>query len=211
MTKVRQPTMSVRRVGHSVIFCLFLSFNFVRGVVTPLNPQLSYLPGFGTFINPSINADGLRVSRSQSSPVINDNLDNPFLAPTGTYSVDEPLLSASGEPLEPFQPPLDAGDGKCSYVQMKGGPIPRAECQAGGMACKKDCSFDKGSNVDDDDLTGSGEASDGSNCVTVTERMCGDVPKEECETVLEKVCEQIPDEICEDAEEEAEEKEPDKK
>ena len=219
MTKVRHPTTSTMSVKHSVIFFILVSFCCsVQGVVTPLNPQLSYLPGVGTFINPLINTDLLRVSRSQSSPVINDNLDNPFLAPNEAYSVDEPLTTGSGQPLEPFQPPLDAGDGKCSYVQMKGGPLPRAECQAGGMACTKDCNFDKGSkdndNNDDDadvDLTGPGDASDGSKCVTVTERMCGDVPKEECETVLEKVCEQIPDEICEEEKEGAEEKEPDKK
>ena len=44
---------------------------------------------------------------------------------------------------------------------MKGGPIPRAECQAGGMACTKDCSYDKGLSVgggvgDGADLTGPG-------------------------------------------------------
>ena len=51
----------------------------------------------------------------------------------------------------------------------------------------------------------SGGLDDGSSCVTVTERMCGDVPKEECETVLEKVCEQVPEELCDDEEEEEKE------
>ncbi len=54
-------------------------------------------------------------------------------------------------------------------------------------------------------LTTGGVDDDGSNCVTVTERMCGDVPKEECETVLEKVCEQIPEELCDEDEEEEKE------
>jgi len=45
---------------------------------------------------------------------------------------------------------------------MKGGPIPRAECQAGGMACTKDCSYDKGISPrgeDGTDLTGPGDKS----------------------------------------------------
>jgi len=78
---------------------------------------------------------------------------------------------------------------------MKGGPIPRAECQAGGMTCSKDCSLDKGSSTGNPRaITGGsedGEDEQNSNCVTVTERMCGDVPKEECETVNEKVCNQV--------------------
>ena len=176
-----------------------------EAVVTPISPQMSFLPGVGEFLTPTINADGIRIPRSQSSSESefdSDNLDNPFLAPSGTYNIDEPLITRTtgSRALEQFKPALDAGDGKCSYVQMKGGPIPRAECQPGGMACSKDCSYGKGSKSDD--ATGDSDADDddddgdGSNCVTVTERMCGDVPKEECETVNEKVCEQVPEEIC---------------
>ncbi len=74
--------------------------------------------GVGTYINPG-NTDVLRIPRSQSSAVTAENLDNPFLAPSDSFDPsDERALSASGEPLEPFQPPLDAGDGKCSYVQV---------------------------------------------------------------------------------------------
>jgi hypothetical protein len=53
------------------------------------------------------------------------------------------------------------------------------------MACSKDCSYDKSGSG------GDAAEDDAAKCVTVTERMCGDVPKEECETVLEKVCEQV--------------------
>lgn len=75
---------------------------------------------------------------------------------------------------------------------MKGGPIPRAECQAGGMTCTKDCNFDKGSGPGDPRSLSPGSDDEASNnCVTVSERMCGDVPKEECETVNEKVCNQV--------------------
>jgi hypothetical protein len=104
---------------HSVItLCLVYYLTPVYAVVTPLNPQLSYLPGVGTYINPG-NADVLRVSRSQSSTILGENLDNPFLAPSDSFDAsDERALSGSGQPLEPFQPPLDAGDGKCSYVQV---------------------------------------------------------------------------------------------
>ena len=176
-----------------------------EAVVTPISPQMSFLPGIGEFLTPTINEDGIRIPRSQSSSSVDadnlDSLDNPFLAPSGTYNIDEPLATRTtgSRALEQFKPAMDAGDGKCSYVQMKGGPIPRAECQPGGMACSKDCSYGKGSKPDD--ATGVSDADDegdGSNCVTVTERMCGDVPKEECETVNEKICQQVPEEVCDD-------------
>ena len=37
---------------------------------------------------------------------------------------------------------LRADEDKCNYVQMKGAPIPGAECQEGGMACDKGMCFD---------------------------------------------------------------------
>lgn len=194
-------------------FLILNIFLCTQGVVTPLNPQLSYLPGVGTFINPGLNTGQLRVPRSQTTTATSDTLDNPFLAPLESYQgqggeegTDSTLTTerAVQTAVQTFNPP--AGDGKCSYVQMKGGPIPGAECQAGGMACTKDCSYDKGQGLGDDtgvDLTGPGVAEDdGSNCVTVMERMCGDVPKEECETVVEKTCDQVPEEVCDEEQEE---------
>ncbi len=57
------------------------------------------------------------------------------------------------------------------------------------MACTKDCSYDKGGR-NGDAAGDDGDGGDGSNCVTVTEKMCGDVSKEECTTVNEKICDQ---------------------
>ena len=37
--------------------------------------------------------------------------------------------------------PKDDPGSKCSYVQMKGSPIPGADCQEGGMACDKECAL----------------------------------------------------------------------
>jgi len=201
MTKVTRtvPVFKMSTIVLTVTLAMLLSD--VDAVVTPISPQMSFLPGIGEFLTPTINEDGIRIPRSQtsSSSSDSDNLDNPFLAPSGTYNIDEPLITRTtgGRALEQFKPAMDAGDGKCSYVQMKGGPIPRAECQPGGMACSKDCSYGKGSKSGDDGDAGDADG-DGSNCVTVTERMCGDVPKEECETVNEKVCEQVPEELCDD-------------
>ena len=180
---------------RSTVIFLSVLFCCAQGVVTPLGPQISFLPGIGEFLTPTINSEGIRIPRSNPSSNV-DNLDNPFLAPTDTYTVDEPLIVNSSGPLETFKPPIDTEDGKCSYVQMKGGPLPRAECQPGGMACSKDCSLEKASRAID--ATAGDAENDESNCVTVTERMCGDVPKEECETVNEKVCEQVPEETCND-------------
>ena len=208
MTKVKRLcAMQPKTVTAVITTILILNlFRSVQGVVTPLNPQLSYLPGVGTFINPGQNTGQLRVPRSQTTTVTSDTLDNPFLAPLESYQGDGTDSSLTPETaIEAFKPP--AGDGKCSYVQMKGGPIPGAECQAGGMACTKDCSYDKGLSLGADTAVdqgpGVGEA-EGNNCVTVMERMCGDVPKEECETVVEKRCDQVPEEVCdEEVEEEA--------
>ena len=114
---LRTFAASLQRHSTVITLCLVYCLTPVRAVVTPLNPQLAYLPGVGTYINPGAT-DVLRVSRSQSSTVIAENLDNPFLAPLDSFDAGDDALSASGQPLEPFQPPLDAGDGKCSYVQV---------------------------------------------------------------------------------------------
>jgi hypothetical protein len=84
--------------------------------------------------------------------------------------------------------PLGDPGPKCSYVQMKGSSLPGAECQAGGMACDKECGL-----VDADDPNAGQRG-----CITVMEEMCGDVSKEECANVDEKICEPIQEEICDE-------------
>ena len=79
------------------------------------------------------------------------------------------------------------GEGKCSFVQMKGTPLPNMNCQKGGMACDKQCG------IVDNEVEGIGKT----NCETVMEEMCSEVPKTDCRTVNGKVCNNIADEVCE--------------
>ena len=44
-------------------------------------------------------------------------------------------------PRQILDKPKDDPGSKCSYVQMKGSPIPGANCQAGGMACEEECAL----------------------------------------------------------------------
>lgn len=95
------------------------------------NP-LAFLPGLGTIGN--INGGGLqsgvRHPRSQlnNGQTPNNLGDNPFLAPSS--SSNPTFSNANGE--------------KCTYTQMKGGPIAGANCHKGGMACEKQCGYDDG-------------------------------------------------------------------
>ena len=51
-------------------------------------------------------------------------------------------MSHEPPPHEPVtEKPKDDPGSKCSYVQMKGSPIPGADCQEGGMACDKECAL----------------------------------------------------------------------
>jgi len=84
---------------------------------------LDFLPGIGPFINPQLQSsdrvsrDVFRVSRSQKSGSEND--DNPFFAPQGRAVdiITEPAVFS--QDIEPFNPPVELSDGKCSYVQVK--------------------------------------------------------------------------------------------
>ena len=82
-----------------------------------------------------------------------------------------------------------SGEGKCTFVQMKGTPLPNMNCQKGGMACDKQCGI-----VDNTD-DGSG-----AKCETVMETMCREVPKQDCRNITGKVCTNIADEICDPVE-----------
>ena len=97
----------------------------------------SFLPGLGAFGPASaqrakINlTPQIRTERSYASNPGAHAKDNPFLLPA--------VNSGGKVEKNPFgiTNVVDAGDGKCTYVQMKGGPLPTGECQKGGMACEK--------------------------------------------------------------------------
>ena len=74
------------------------------------------------------------------------------------------------------------GEKKCTYVQMKGGPLLTGECQKGGMACEKECDL--------------GEAE--GECRMVEEEVCQQVVKPHCKMVMESVCEPVTERVCED-------------
>ena len=96
--------------------------------------------------------------------------------------------------LLPEQNSLQAaanGEGKCTFVQMKGTPLPNMNCQKGGMACDKQCGIVDNIN----------QESGGESCVTVMEKMCREVPKTDCRNVTGKVCNNVADEICDPVQE----------
>lgn len=82
------------------------------------------MPGIGPFLNPQLQAtdrvsrDVFRVSRSQKPPSDSDNGDNPFVVPQGraVEVISEPAVFSQN--IEPFNPPVELADGKCSYVQV---------------------------------------------------------------------------------------------
>ena len=181
-----------------------------------LNPTAStggFLPGIGTYYQPyTVNPP-----RDVRSPVVQEQIQNQqslgiplnpsfpegqtsfpttsnanALNLNNINSVEQIVAADRIDPgLLPEQNQLHAaasGEGKCTFVQMKGTPLPNMNCQKGGMACDKQCGI-----VDNT----SEEGGTGRTCVTVMERMCSEVPKQDCRNVTGKVCNNIADEICE--------------
>ena len=182
------------------------STNFQQKVVNPIgkvSSGSSYLPGIGTYFQPyPVNAP-----RDVRSPAIQEHLQqdsNLGASPVDTSAkafnldslnnVDQMLATDridSGGVQSPNSLHAAAnGEGKCTFVQMKGTPMPNMNCQKGGMACDKQCGI-----VDNTD-DGAGE-----NCVTVMETMCREVPKADCRNITSKVCTNIADEICDPVQE----------
>ena len=100
-------------------------------------------------------------------------------------------LNAATATVNPFLPNLKSANpqngiisveksGKCSYVQMKGGPLPASSCHKGGMACEKRC----------------GDENNGQDCQTVVEEICEEVPKPLCKKVMESVCDPVQETVC---------------
>ena len=176
------------------------STNFKPTVVNPATaPSGSgYLPGIGTYFQPY----PVSTPRDVRSPAAQDHLNhesNVGVSPVDTSAkafnldninnVEQTFATEridSGGVQSPNSLHAAAnGEGKCSFVQMKGTPLPNMNCQKGGMACDKQCG------IVDNTEDGAGES-----CVTVMETMCREVPKQDCRNVTGKVCTNIADEIC---------------
>jgi hypothetical protein len=94
----------------------------------------AFLPGLGAF-----GTDSVRKERSQGATAADDQ------------SLDGDSPSAHAKTTSGFSfsegasPPTydhdHAKGGKCTFVQMKGGPLPTGDCHKGGMACDKHCGY----------------------------------------------------------------------
>ena len=170
-----------------------------------LSSSSSYLPGLGAFGPPAIQQQQqqhtIRTQRSQladaqtyaansNTPAAhvktpnNKNINGgaPFLftSPEALFGASDSKAAANSNlDLQAMM----SGDksGKCTYVQMKGGPLPEGQCHKGGMACEKQCGY------------GAGKAT---NCRTVMEEVCEEVSKPDCQTVMEPVCETVQEKVC---------------
>ena len=95
---------------------------------------------------------------------------------------------------------IDTGHKKCSYVQMKGGPLPTGECHKGGMACEKMCGYSPVTLDGSQPVALPLESGSRAGCKTVMEEVCEEVKRPKCQQTLEPVCTQEPEEVCEDVE-----------
>ena len=183
------------------------SSNSLQGTVVDQTSAASsgngFLPGIGTYFQPY----PVNTPRDVRSPAIQEQIkQNSHLGASAVdtsakaFNLDginnaEPILATDRIDPGTIQSPnsLHAavkGEGKCSFVQMKGTPLPNMNCQKGGMACDKQCGI-----VDD------AENAAAEKCVTVMETMCREVPKQDCRNVTGKVCNNIADEICDPVQE----------
>ena len=99
-----------------------------------------FLPGIGSYVQPHQKLQFI-VPQYESGALPSykrpprQTLDKP----------QRPLRQSLDKPQRPprqiLDKPKDDPGSKCSYVQMKGSPIPGANCQAGGMACDKECAL----------------------------------------------------------------------
>ena len=180
------------------------STNFEPTVINPgTAPSGSgYLPGIGTYFQPY----PVSTPRDVRSPAAQDHLkhdSNAAISAVDTsakaFNLDNiknvnEMLATDRIDSGGVQSPnalhnAVSGEGKCTFVQMKGTPLPNMNCQKGGMACDKQCGI-----VDNTD------GGSGANCETVMETMCREVPKQDCRNITGKVCTNIADEICDPVE-----------
>ena len=176
--------------------------NNLQGKVVDQNTAASegggFLPGIGTYFQPyPVNAP-----RDVRSPAIQQQIQHDSTVGVSALDTSANAFNLDGlnnaEPIlatDRIDPGMIAspnslhaavnGQGKCSFVQMKGTPLPNMNCQKGGMACDKQCG------IVDDTESGAGE-----KCVTVMETMCSELPKTNCRNVTGKVCTNIADEVC---------------
>lgn len=99
-----------------------------------------FLPGIGSYVQPHQKLQFI-VPQYESGALPSykrpprQTLDKP----------QRPLKQNLDKPQRPprqiLDKPKDDPGSKCSYVQMKGSPIPGANCQAGGMACEEECAL----------------------------------------------------------------------
>ena len=99
-----------------------------------------FLPGIGSYVQPHQKLQFI-VPQYESGALPSykrpprQTLDKP----------KRPLKQNLDKPQRPprqiLDKPKDDPGSKCSYVQMKGSPIPGANCQAGGMACEEECAL----------------------------------------------------------------------
>ena len=135
----------------------------------------NYVPGFGAYFEPFTISPSVRNPRS---PTPAD------LKAVASDDVVNPMAVGVGDMIDKVTFPDDKDD-KCSFVQMKGAPLPNMQCQKGGMACDKQCGFDD-AKVEMEKM-----------CEIVMENQCEDVPKEICRNATRKVCTNTAEEICE--------------
>ena len=143
-----------------------------------------FLPGIGTYFQPYSISSPRDVRSPATSEAFNPDSINAVEQFTATDRIDPGLHDPAHNALQAAA----EGHGKCTFVQMKGTPLPNMNCQEGGMACDKQCGI-----VD----TTPEQDRAGQKCVTVMEEMCREVPKQDCRNVTGKVCNNIADEICE--------------
>ena len=88
-----------------------------------------FLPGIGSYVQPHQKLQFI-VPQYESGAL-------PSYKRPPRQTLDKPQRP----PRQILDKPKDDPGSKCSYVQMKGSPIPGANCQAGGMACEEECAL----------------------------------------------------------------------
>ena len=110
-----------------------------------------FLPGIGSYVQPHQKLQfivpqyesGALPSYKRPPRQTLDKPQRPLRNPLDKPK--RPLKQNLDKPQRPprqiLDKPKDDPGSKCSYVQMKGSPIPGANCQAGGMACEEECAL----------------------------------------------------------------------
>lgn len=103
-----------------------------------------FLPGIGSYVQPHQKLQ-LIVPEYASGALPSYKRPPRQTSKASLDKPRKPLRQSLDKPQRPprqiLDKPKDDPGSKCSYVQMKGSPIPGANCQAGGMACDKECAL----------------------------------------------------------------------